>query len=110
MSWSDFALVFACCAATILLFRVVPIFALKGRELPRGAVRALNLIPPATFAALIANDLVKPESLSLSWATAVPFIATALVLVVGYKTKSLVACILVGVGSYALMAWLFGLL
>lgn len=110
MSWGDFFIVFICCAATILLFRVAPIFALKGRELPAGAVRALNLIPPAAFAALIANDLIKPETFSFTWGSAVPFLAAALVLVVGYKTKSLVWCIVVGCGSYALMAYLPALL
>lgn len=106
MTWGEFLIVFVCCAATILVFRVAPIFALKGRELPANAVRALNLIPSAAFAALIANDLIKPESFALSWASAVPFIATLLVLVVGYKTKSLVWCIVVGCGSYALMTYL----
>ena len=37
------------------------------------------------------------------WPALIPFIAAALVLVVGYKTKSLVWCIVVGVGSYALL-------
>lgn len=110
MSWEDFLIVFFSCTVTMLVFRVAPIFALKDRELPANAVRALNLIPPAAFAALIANDLVKPESFSFSWETAVPFIATALVLAVGYRTKSLVWCIVVGVGSYALMTLLQGAL
>lgn len=104
MSWGDFLIVFLCCAATILAFRVVPVFALKGRELPANATRALNLIPPATFAALIANDLFKPEMFSAGvWNGLMPLIAAALVLIVGYKTKSLVWCIVVGVASYAIM-------
>lgn len=107
MSWGDFFIVLVCCAATIMAFRVVPIFALKGRELPAGAVRMLNLIPPAAFAALVANDLVSPGMFEGGfWPDAIPFIATALVLVTGYKTKSLVWCIVVGVGSYALMTLL----
>lgn len=104
MSWSDFAIIVLACSATMLICRVVPVFALKGRKLPDGAVRLLNLIPPATFAALITNDLFKPDALSAGiWPAAIPFIAAALVFVVGYKTKSLVWCIVVGVASYALL-------
>lgn len=106
MSWGDFLIVFLCCAATIMVFRVAPVFALKGRELPANAARALNLIPPATFAALIANDLFKPDMFAGGiWNGVMPLIAAALVVVVGYKTKSLVWCIVVGVTSYAIMAF-----
>lgn len=104
MDWTSFFIVFLACAITMLVCRVVPVFALKGRELPANAVRALNLIPPAAFAALIANDLLSPTVFANGpWPALIPFIAAALVLVVGYKTKSLVWCIVVGVGSYALL-------
>ena len=104
MSWLSFFIIFGCCAVTMLICRVVPVFALKGRELPSQVVRALNLIPPAAFAALIANDLFKPDMFANGiWTGAMPIIATCIVLAVGYKTKSLVWCIVAGVGSYALM-------
>lgn len=104
MDWTSFFIVFVACTLTMLICRVVPVFALKGRELPANAVRALNLIPPAAFAALIANDLLSPTVFADGlWPALIPFIAAALVLVVGYKTKSLVWCIVVGVGSYALL-------
>ena len=104
MSWADFAIIVLSCSITMLICRVVPVFALKGRKLPEGAVRLLNLIPPATFAALITNDLFKPEAFSAGvWPAAIPFIAAILVFIVGYKTKSLVWCIVVGVASYALL-------
>ena len=45
MDWTSFFIVFLACAITMLICRVVPVFALKGRELPANAVRALNLIP-----------------------------------------------------------------
>ncbi|MGI6033294.1 MAG: AzlD domain-containing protein [Coriobacteriales bacterium] len=110
MGLTDFLIVFLSCAATILVCRVTPIFALRGRELPASAVRALNLIPPATFSALVANDLLEPGMFSEGfWPAALPLVAAAAVLVVGYKTKSLVWCIVVGVGSYAIMMGLSGL-
>lgn len=104
MSWGAFAIIVGACALTMLACRVIPVFALKGRELPENAVRLLNLIPPATFAALIANDILAPGMFdSGPWPASIPLIAAVLVFIVGYKTKSLVWCIIVGVASYALM-------
>ena len=57
MSWSEFAFIGIACAATILICRVVPVFALRGRDLPGWLSQALAFIPPAAFAALISNDL-----------------------------------------------------
>ena len=62
MSWFDFAIITASVAITMLACRVIPVFALKGRTLPSNAVRLLNLIPPAAFAALVANDLIVLDS------------------------------------------------
>ena len=107
MSWVDFAIIVGICSLTMLACRVIPVFALKGRELPANAVRLLNLIPPATFAALIANDVLTPGMFANGlWPATIPLISAALVLVCGYTTKSLVWCIVVGVASYALMMFL----
>lgn len=104
MSWVDFAIIVASVALTMVVCRVVPVFALKGRELPADAVHLLNLIPAAAFAALVANDLIMIESWATGpWPAAIPFISATLVFIVGYKTKSLVFCIVVGVASYALL-------
>lgn len=104
MSTQDFLIIFACVLVTMLICRVAPLFALKGRSLAPRTVQALNLIPPAAFAALVANDLLSPTMFDAGlWAGCVPLIAAALVVVVGYYTKSLVWCIIVGVGSYGLM-------
>ena len=45
----------------MLGYRVVPMLLLRGRELSPTAQRALELIPTAAFAALVANDFFKPE-------------------------------------------------
>ena len=58
MGWTEFALIGIGCALTILIFRTVPLFALRGRELPGWLSQALAFIPPAAFAALIANDKI----------------------------------------------------
>ncbi len=57
----ELLLVYGICIATMLICRCVPLFALKGRELPADVRMRLELIPPAAFAALVANDLFKPS-------------------------------------------------
>ena len=34
MGWGDYFIVLGCCAITMLVCRVVPLFVLKGKELP----------------------------------------------------------------------------
>lgn len=105
MSWGEFFAVFACCLATMLVCRVVPLFALKGRELPEALARALGFIPPAAFAALVANDLLSPGMFADGlWPAAAPLVAAAVVAAVAWKTRSLLWCALAGVASYALLA------
>ena len=107
MGMSDYLVIVGSCLVTMLLCRVTPIFALKGRQLPEGVVRALGLIPPAAFAALVANDLLSPTMFDAGvWPGAMPLVSAAITFVVGYTTKSLVWCIVAGVGSYALMMFL----
>ena len=105
MGWGDFLVVFACCAVTMLVCRTVPLFALKGKQLPEGVERALGFIPPAAFAALVANDLLAPGMFDAGlWPAAAPLVAALVVVVVAAKTKSLLWCALAGVASYALLA------
>ena len=91
MGWGDFLIILGLCSVAMVVCRVLPIFVLKGRNLPENVVRALGLIPPAAFAALVTNDLFKPDAFSAgAWPVAMPLIAAAITFVVGYKTKSLV--------------------
>ena len=104
MSTSSFLIIYLCCLVTMLLCRCVPLLALKGRTLPDNLVRALNLIPPAAFAALVANDLFSPGMFDAGlWQGLMPLAAAVLTMAVGYLRKSLVLCIVVGVGSYGFM-------
>ncbi len=73
MSWSEFAFIGIACAVTILVCRVVPVFALRGRDLPSRLSQALAFIPPAAFAALISNDLLAPGMFDAGfWPAAIP--------------------------------------
>ena len=104
MSWEEFWVILAVCGACMLVCRVLPLFLLKGRSLPDGVTRALALIPPAAFAALVANDLLSPGMFDAGlWPAAIPLLAAAVVAVVAAKTGSLIWCAVAGVGSYALL-------
>lgn len=104
MSWDEFWVIFITCSLTMLICRVVPLFLLKGRELPERVSRALNLIPPAAFAALVANDLLVPGMFSDGlWPAAIPLIASCAVVVVAVKSRSLLLSAVTGVAAYALL-------
>ena len=102
MTWGQFFIIFGICAVTMLVCRVVPLFVLKGRNLPERVEEALGYIPPAAFAALVANDLIQPGAFAANPLTAsIPFLASLVVVIVAMKTKSLILCAIVGVAAYA---------
>ena len=104
MSWEEFWVVRVVCALTMLACRVLPLFLLKGRELPSMLSRALGFIPPAAFAALVANDLLTPGMFAGGlWPAAIPLVAALCVVVVACKTRSLLWSAVAGVVSYALL-------
>ena len=104
MSWEEFWIILATCGATMLICRVAPLSLLKGRDLPDGVIRALNLIPPAAFAALVANDILTPGMFSQGiWPAGAIICASLIVVVVAVKTKSLIWCAVSGVASYAVL-------
>ena len=104
ISWTQFWIVFVCCALTMLACRVLPLFLLKGRSLPARVEEALGYIPPAAFAALVANDLLTPGMFDAGlWPAAAPLVAALVVVVVARLTKSLLWCAVAGVAAYALL-------
>lgn len=104
MNWPDFFILFVCCLATMVACRVVPLFILKGKELPAPVAEALGLIPPAAFAALVANDLFTPGMFDAGpLPAAAPLIAALPVVLVAWLTKSLVWSVVTGVAAFALL-------
>lgn len=90
--------------AVMLTCRCLPLLLLRGRELPERMERALSLIPAAAFAALVANDLVKPDAYAADPTAALPIVlSSAVVLVVARKSGSLLWCAVSGMASYALL-------
>jgi branched-subunit amino acid transport protein len=101
VSWGQFAWVAGLCAVTIFASRVAPLILLRGRALPPRLSMALNAIPPAAFAALVANDLFDAGAFQAAdWRAFIPWIAAAPVVIVALKTRSLLWCIVMGVGCY----------
>lgn len=104
MSWSTYFAIVSVCIVTMLICRVVPVFVLKDKELPETVSRALGFIPPAAFAALVANDLISEQLLfNPTPASLLPFVAALAVVLVAVKTKSLIWCIVVGVATFGLL-------
>ncbi len=105
ISWTGFWIVFITCAITMLACRVLPLFLLKGRQLPERVTEALGFIPPAAFAALVANDLLTPGMFDMGfWPAGAPLLAALIVVVVARLSKSLLLSAVVGVVAYALLS------
>ena len=104
ISWFDFWVIFVTCALTMLACRVLPLFLLKGKKLPARVEEALGYIPPAAFAALVANDLLTPGMFDAGfWPTGAPLVAALIVVVVARLSKSLLWSAVAGVVAYALL-------
>ena len=80
---------------------------LKGKQLPERVEEALGYIPPAAFAALVANDLLTPGMFDAGlWPAGAPLVASLIVVVVARLTKSLLWSAIAGVAAYALLTML----
>lgn len=78
MPVNEFLVLWLSSWAAIAFFRIAPAFALRGRTLSPRITEALGYIPPAAFAALVANDLVSPGAFDAGlWPALVPWIAAA---------------------------------
>jgi branched-subunit amino acid transport protein len=107
ISMPEFWTLYAVVLATMLVCRCVPMLALRGRQVPARVSAALEMIPVAAYAALVANDLFSPTMFDGGvWEGLVPLVASAGVVVVARKTGSLVWCAVAGVAFYVLLGLL----
>lgn len=107
MSTTDFLVIWGLSFVIILACRAIPAFALRGRTLPPRVVEGLGYIPPAAFAALVANDLFSPTMFANGiWAGLMPLVAAGIVAGVAAKTRSLMWCCVVGVIAYLLLSFI----
>ncbi len=105
MSTSQFLVLWLSSFAFILACRVVPVVALRGRPLSPRVVEALGYIPPAAFAALVANDLLSPTMFDAGlWAGLMPLVAAGVVVFVALRTRSMLWCCVSGVVAYVLLS------
>lgn len=106
MSTADFLVLWLSILAAMIVYRCVPIFVLKGRELSDRVSHAIGLIPAAAFAALVANDLVQPSTLVSDPRVALlPLLAAGVVAFVAIKTRSLIWCALAGMVAYGFLMY-----
>lgn len=105
MPVNEFLVLWLSSWAAIAFFRIAPAFALRGRTLSPRITEALGYIPPAAFAALVANDLVSPGAFDAGlWPALVPWIAAVGVVVVAVKTKSMLWCCVSGIVLYIVLS------
>ena len=105
MPVNEFLVLWLSSWAAIAFFRIAPAFALRGRTLSPRITEALGYIPPAAFAALVANDLVSPGAFDAGpWPALVPWIAAAGVVAVAVKTKSMLWCCVSGIVFYIVLS------
>lgn len=104
MTINEFLNIWVVSSAEIATCRVLPALVLRGRPLSYRITEALGYIPPAAFAALIANDLYSAQASAIGlWANIMPLIASMAVLLVAKKTRSMIWCCVAGVASYIVL-------
>lgn len=107
MSGNEFLILWLATFAYMTACRILPAFVLRGRALSPRVVEALGYIPPAAFAALVANDLVSPGAFSAGlWPALLPWACAAVAMVIAMKTKSMLWCCVSGVVAYVLLGLL----
>ncbi len=104
MSWTTFLILFASVFVTMLACRVLPAFILKGKQMSVRTKLCLNLIAPAAFGALVANDVFSVGMFDVGiWPGCMPILAALFVFYVAKKTNSMIICCLAGIGIYAVL-------
>ncbi|MGC9361210.1 MAG: AzlD domain-containing protein [Anaerolineae bacterium] len=90
-------------AGTTFLLRYVPFATLARLSLPAWLEEWLRLVPGAVLAAMLAQTLLLPEGeWLLPWRNA-HLLAAIPAILVAWRTRSIVATMVVGVGGFALL-------
>jgi len=96
-------------AAVTYLPRLLPVWTLSSRPLPRIAVAWLRYVPAAVLAAMLFPAIVVPGPAGDSFGLSYLFLWAAFpTLLVAYKTRSLFGSVVVGVVVVAVARVLFG--
>ena len=105
MTQTQFLILWLTSFAFILACRMLPALALRGRQLSPRVTEALGYIPPAAFAALVANDLLSPNMFDAGiWPGLMPIVAAGIVVLVAWRTRSMLWCCVSGVAAYVLLS------
>lgn len=107
MTGTDFLIIWLSCFGFIFACRMLPVLFLQGRSLSPRVEEALSYIPPAVFAALVANDLVSPTMFATGiWSGLMPLLAAAAVAAVFAKTRSMLWCCVGGILAYLVLSFI----
>lgn len=93
------------CALVTFIPRIVPFAVVRNLKLPSAILKWLSYIPICLLTALIAQGLLKQTESSIpsiDWHNLIILIPTLLTAI---KTKSLLATVLAGIVSAALVRW-----
>lgn len=107
MSQQEFYLIGAMAIVTFLIR--YPLLAISNHiRLPRQIIEALNYLPPAILTAIIVPAVLMPtgDEIILSYSNAKLVGAIASILV-GWRTKNLLATIMCGMLVFVVWQWLF---
>jgi branched-subunit amino acid transport protein len=101
MPWSDFCLILLLTGSSTFLARTFPVLLFARQRIPEGAKNLLAYIPASAFAALVANDVFKPDAFALGlWPALLPSLALVPVALAARKTRSLGIAIVVGILAF----------
>lgn len=107
MTWQEYLLLFAAMGLVTYLPRCLPLLYLAHRQLPKGLIDWLSLIPAAILSALLAPILFTDTATrSLDLGRAELWVALP-TLLFAWKTKSLGGTVMVGMLLYWLAGKLF---
>jgi branched-subunit amino acid transport protein len=107
MNWREYLLLFAAMGLVTYLPRCLPLLYLAHRQLPKGLIDWLSLIPAAILSALLAPILFTDTTTrSLDLGRAELWVALP-TLLFAWKTKSLGGTVMVGMLLYWLAGKLF---
>ncbi|UQS84965.1 AzlD domain-containing protein [Apilactobacillus apisilvae] len=93
------------CFLVALIPRFVPLSFFRTRKIPKWFNEWMSYVPIALFTSLVVKDLVITSSYGLSVSGKAPeLIASLIVFVIAYWTRSMALSVILGLGSVILLA------
>lgn len=91
------------CALVTLIPRILPFLLVRKMKLPEFLLRYLSYVPLAILTALFVQSLLQKEAGQFPSIKLLPFLASLPTILTAILTKSLIAIVIIGVLSMALL-------